>query len=105
MLRNSYRPNNYDFTESEQLLENYSLIHQIGYLKPETVESDGVHKFMGVLMNKFIRGNNGQKEHLGGQPSWFIQKKGRGRPKRVEIAFEDMQDPNSIEVDTHLQRA
>ena len=67
------------------MLQNFNLLQQIGYLEQRVLESDGVQGFVA----KFDEHGHG------------IQKKSRGRPKRVEVQYEELVDPEAIG-DDHL---
>ena len=61
------------------------MLQQIGYLEQRVLESDGVQNFIA----KFDENGIG------------IQRKSRGRPKRVEVLYEELAEPEAIG-DDHL---
>lgn len=69
------------------------MLQQIGYLWPEVQESSGIQRFMGHQMIKYVYGTHVSslpKNKVIDGASFFQLKKGRGRPKRIEVPFEDI---------------
>ena len=74
MLRNLFRPIKYQSSVSRKTLENFTLLQQIGYLEDKVIESNGIKNFVQTF-DATCHGLN---------------KKTRGRPKRVDIYYDDL---------------
>lgn len=61
---------------SRKTLENFNLLQQIGYLEDSVIESNGIKNFV----QTFDATCHG------------LHKKTRGRPKRVDIYYDDLKD-------------
>ena len=72
--KQAFRGLSFESGLSKQIMENFNTLQQIGYLEPRVLESDGVINFVSQYDSNGVG----------------IQKRSRGRPKRVEVYYEDL---------------
>lgn len=72
--KQAFRGQNYESGLSKQIMENFNTLQQIGYLEQRVMESDGIINFVGQFDSNGVG----------------FQKRSRGRPKRIEVYYEDL---------------
>lgn len=99
-----YKPYNFENQLITQTVDNYFLLQQIGYLERRVLESHNIQNFIGYFSQTFSKRreylqNQKFKGMTGQQMAQLNNKKGRGRPRRVEVQYDDLKDPRKVSAD------